>query len=48
MIAGLSAAAWLLISAAIGIGLCIELAFFRAHRRSAGPRNTRLNRRSSR
>ncbi|CAN5873191.1 hypothetical protein BH23GEM9_BH23GEM9_07450 [soil metagenome] len=31
MIAGLSIAAWLLIAAAVGGGLIIELAFLRAH-----------------
>ena len=30
--AGLSWSAWLLLAAAVGIGLGIEIAFFRAHR----------------
>jgi hypothetical protein len=33
MIAGLPLATWLLMIAATGAGLAIELAFFRAHRR---------------
>jgi hypothetical protein len=33
MIAGLPAATWLLMLAAVGAGLVIEIAFLRAHRR---------------
>ncbi len=35
MIAGLPLTAWLLLGAAIGLGLGVELLFFFAHRRSA-------------
>ncbi|HUH13300.1 MAG TPA: hypothetical protein VMK65_09325 [Longimicrobiales bacterium] len=39
MIAGLPLASWALILVAVGAGLAIELAFFRAHRGGeAGPR----------
>jgi hypothetical protein len=36
-IAGLPLATWLLMIAATGAGLAIELAFFRAHRRDRHP-----------
>lgn len=34
IVAGLPVESWLLIVAAVGIGLAIEIAFFRAHRRA--------------
>ncbi len=36
MIGGLPLTAWLLLGAAIGLGLVVELLFFFAHRRAAG------------
>ena len=34
LLAGLPLSSWLLIVASVGAGLAIELAFYRAHRRS--------------
>lgn len=34
IVAGLPIESWLLIVAAVGIGLAVEIAFFRAHRRA--------------
>lgn len=44
IVAGLPIESWLLVVASVGIGLAIEIAFFRAHRRAErrrGPGNLR-------
>lgn len=37
MIAGLPLASWALLLVAVGLGLGLELAYLRAHRRGGGP-----------
>lgn len=40
IVAGLPLESWLLVVASVGIGLAIEVAFFRAHRRAERRRGT--------